>query len=423
MNEALTNWAGNVRFSASQLRRPASVPELQRLVAASPRVRALGTGHSFSRIADTPGTLISVAGLPKIIDIDAGRMSVTVSAGLTYGELAPELHSRGYALRNLGSLPHVSVAGACATATHGSGNCLGNLATAVNRMELVTAQGELISLSRDDSGAEFSGAVVALGCLGILTSLGLDIVPTFDLRQYVYDDVPLEQAIADLDELFASAYSVSLFTDWRRPVIRQVWLKTLAGEQDQPNPWPGWLTGTPADGQRHPVPGLPPAATTAQLGARGPWHERLPHFRLGYKPSAGSELQSEYLLPRELAREALHAIARISDTVAAAAQICEIRTVAADELWLSPSYRRDTIGLHFTWVDDVRAVLAAITLVERQLAPFRPRPHWGKLFAVGPDVLDRCYDRLADFRRLMRRYDPSGKFRNDFIETSLGVRR
>ena len=260
MNEALTNWAGNVRFSASQLRRPASVPELQRLVAASPRVRARALGHSFSRIADTPGTLISVAGLPKIIDIDAGRMSVTVSAGLTYGELAPELHSRGYALRNLGSLPHVSVAGACATATHGSGNCLGNLATAVNRMELVTAQGELISLSRDDSGAEFSGAVVALGCLGILTSLGLDIVPTFDLRQYVYDDVPLEQAIADLDELFASAYSVSLFTDWRRPVIRQVWLKTLAGEQDQPDPWPGWLTGTP---------GRRPASSGARPSARG----------------------------------------------------------------------------------------------------------------------------------------------------------
>jgi alditol oxidase len=423
MNEVLTNWAGNVRFSASQVHRPTSVPELQRLVAASPRVRALGTGHSFSRIADTPGTLVSLAGLPKIINIDAGRPSVTVSAGLTYGELAPELHNRGYALRNLGSLPHISVAGACATATHGSGNHLGNLATAVNRMELVTAQGDLLTLSREDSGAEFSGTVVALGCLGILTSLGLDVVPTFDLRQYVYDDVPLEQAMAHLDELFASGYSVSLFTDWQRPVIRQVWLKTLAGERAQPDPWPAGLTGTPADGPRHPVPGLSPAATTAQLGARGPWHERLPHFRLGFKPSAGSELQSEYLLPRELAREALQAIAQISDTVAAVLQICEIRTVAADELWLSPSYRQDTIGLHFTWVDDARAVLAAITLVERQLAPFRPRPHWGKLFAASPDGLDGCYDRLADFRRLMRRYDPSGKFRNDFIETSLGLRR
>jgi xylitol oxidase len=429
MTEVLTNWAGNVRFTARQVHRPASVPELQRLVAASTRVRALGTGHSFSPIADSPGALISVAGLPKIIEIDAQRPSVTVSAGLTYAELTPDLHKRGYALRNLASLPQLSVAGACATASHGSGNRIGNLATAVNRIEMVTAEGDLLTLSREDGSAEFGGVVVALGSLGIVTSLGLDVVPAFDVRQYVYDAVPLDQVIASLDDIFASAYSVSLFTDWKRPVIRQVWLKKLAGAQDaapdgprgrsgaEPG-WPGW---TPADGPRHPVPGLAPEATTAQLGARGPWHERLPHFRPGFRPSAGRELQSEYLLPRERAREALEAIAGISDLVAAVLQICEVRTVAADELWLSPSYRRDTIGLHFTWVDDASAVLAALALVERQLAPLRPRPHWGKLFAAGPDVLAGCYDRLGDFRRLMLGYDPSGKFRNDFIATSLGV--
>ncbi len=429
MTEMLTNWAGNVRFSARQARRPASVAELQRLVAASPRVRALGTGHSFSPIADTPGTLISVAGLPKIIEFDAAQPGVMVSAGLTYGELAPELHKQGYALPNLASLPQISVAGACATATHGSGNLIGNLATAVNRVEMVTAQGDLLTLSRADSGEEFAGAVVALGSLGIITSLGLDLVPAFDLRQYVYDDVPLDQAIASLDEIFAAAYSVSLFTDWRRPVLRQVWLKQLAGSQDdertavraRSDAASGWHGGTLADAQRHPVPGLPPAATTTQLGARGPWHERLPHFRPDFTPSAGTELQSEYLVPRERARDALEALAPISDAVAAVLQICEIRTVAADELWLSPSYRRDTIGLHFTWVADARAVLEVLTLVERQLAPLRPRPHWGKLFAAGPDALDRCYDRLPDFRRLMCRYDPSGKFRNDFIDFCLGT--
>jgi alditol oxidase len=429
MTDVLTNWAGNVRFSPRQVQRPASVPELQRLVAGSSRVRALGTGHSFSPIADTPGALISVAGLPKAIDADARRQSVTVSAGLTYGELAPDLHKRGYALRNLASLAQLSVAGACATASHGSGNRIGNLATAVNRVEMVTAQGDLLTLSREDSGAEFGGAVVALGSLGIITSLGLDVVPAFDLAQYVYDDVPLDQVIASLDEIFASAYSVSLFTDWKRPVIRQVWLKKLAREQDgaqggehgRSRAEPRWQGGTPADGPRHPVPGLAPAATTAQLGTPGPWHERLPHFRPGFTPSAGRELQSEYLLPRERAREALEAIARISDVVATVLQICEIRTVAADELWLSPSYRRDTIALHFTWVDDASAVLAALALVERQLTPLRPRPHWGKLFVAGPDVLAGCYDRLDDFRRLMLSYDPSGKFRNDFIATSLGV--
>jgi alditol oxidase len=419
----LTNWAGNVAFSATRIHRPASVAELQRLVAAGACVRALGTGHSFSRIADTPGDLVSVAGLPKIMKVDAEAATVTVSAGVKYGELAPHLHAAGYALRNLASLPHISVAGACATGTHGSGNSNGNLATAVCAMEMITAGGDAVTMSREADGDRFGGAVVGLGALGIVTSLSLDIVPAFGIRQYVYENLPREQLYEHLTDIFASAYSVSLFTDWRSPRIRQVWLKQRAGEHDPPTPGTRWYGALAADGPRHPVPGLPAANSTQQLGVPGPWHERLPHFRLDFTPSAGDELQSEYLLPRRLAAGALRAIASIGDRVAPVLRISEIRTVAADDLWLSPSYRQDSMAIHFTWINDVPAVMPVLATVEDRLAPFGARPHWGKLFTTSPAAVSRLYGRLPDFQRLLRNLDPDGKFRNKFIDTYIPADR
>lgn len=419
----LTNWAGNVAFSATRVHRPASVAELQRLVAAGACVRALGTGHSFSRIADTPGDLVSVAGLPKIMKVDAEAATVTVSAGVKYGELAPHLHAAGYALRNLASLPHISVAGACATGTHGSGNSNGNLATAVCAMEMITAGGDAVTMSREADGDRFRGAVVGLGALGIVTSLSLDIVPAFGIRQYVYENLPHEQLYEHLTDIFASAYSVSLFTDWRSPRIRQVWLKQRAGEHDPPTPGTRWYGALAADGPRHPVPGLPAANSTRQLGVPGPWHERLPHFRLDFTPSAGDELQSEYLLPQRLAAGALRAIASIGDRVAPVLRISEIRTVAADDLWLSPSYRQDSMAIHFTWINDVPAVMPVLATVEDRLAPFGARPHWGKLFTTSPAAVSRLYDRLPDFQRLLRSLDPDGKFRNKFIDTYVPADR
>ena len=419
----LTNWAGNVTFSATRIHRPASVAELQRLVAAGARVRALGTGHSFSPIADTPGDLVSVAGLPKIMTVDAERATVTVSAGVRYGELAPHLHAAGYALRNLASLPHISVTGACATGTHGSGNSNGNLATAVCAMEMITAGGDAVTMSREADGDQFRGSVVGLGALGIVTTLSLDIVPAFGIRQYVYENLPHEQLYEHLTDIFASAYSVSLFTDWRSPRIRQVWLKQRAGEHDPPTPGTRWYGALAADGPRHPVPGLPASNSTQQLGVPGPWHERLPHFRLDFTPSAGDELQSEYLLPRRLAADALRAIATIGDRVAPVLRISEIRTVAADDLWLSPSYRQDSLAIHFTWINDVPAVMPVLAMIEDRLAPFGARPHWGKLFTTSPAAVSRLYDRLPDFQRLLRSLDPDGKFRNKFVDTYIPAGR
>lgn len=410
----VTNWAGNVTFAAQRVHRPSSVDELRALVAGSPRVRALGTGHSFSRVADTDGELVSVADLASAVALDPQGRTVAVPAGMRYGELVAQLHKAGYGLPSMASLPHISVAGACATATHGSGNRIGNLATAVSAMDLVTADGSLIRLTRQDE--RFAGAVVGLGALGIVTSLTLDLVSTFDIAQYVYDDLPYEVLVEQWDEVFASAYSVSVFASWTRPYADQVWLKHREPSAAPPR----WRGARLADGPRHPIADLSPVHCTEQLGVPGAWYARLPHFRLDFTPSSGQELQSEYLVPRHRTGEALAAIERIRDRVAPVLQISEFRTIAADDLWLSPSYQRDSTAIHFTWIADVDAVTPVVTAVEEQLAPLDARPHWGKLFGMSPEAVRARYPRWADFVALASDVDPTGKFRNEFLDRYLG---
>jgi alditol oxidase len=407
------NWSGNVEFAATKVHRPSSIDELRGLVAGGGRVRALGTAHSFSRVADTRGELVSVAGLPPVASIDPARGTATVAAGIRYGDLVTRLHEAGYALPGMASLPHISVAGACATGTHGSGNRVGNLATAVAGLELVTADGSLVTIDRDD--ARFPGAVVALGALGVVTHLTLELVPAFEVAQHVYEDLPFPVLVERWEEVFAAAYSVSVFTSWTRPYADQVWLKAR-----EPSAAPErWLGARRADGPRHPIPGMSPVHCTEQLGVPGPWYARLPHFRLEFTPSSGEELQSEYLLPRECAAEALAAIDAIRDKVAPALQICELRTVAADELWLSPSYQRDTIAVHFTWIADAAEVTPVIAAVEERLAPLAARPHWGKLYGLAPEVVLPRYPRWTDFVALAGELDPAGTFRNEFLDRYL----
>ncbi|TYC01689.1 FAD-binding protein [Micromonospora sp. WP24] len=403
------NWAGNVRYSARRFHRPTDVDQLRRLVAGAERVRVVGTGHSFNRFGDTPGDLVSLAGLPPEISIDPERRQVTVTAALRYGDVATRLHAEGYALANLASLPHISVAGAIATGTHGSGERNGNLGTSVAALEFVTADGDLRRVDRDADGEVFAGMVVGLGALGVVTRVTLDLLPTFEVRQYVRLDLPREHVA----EALGSAYSVSLFTDWRTPRINQVWRKQRAGE---PAPPPDWLGTTPADAPQHPVPGMPTRNCTPQLGVPGPWHERLPHFRLGFTPSSGDELQSEYHVPRSAAAEVLAALDPIAHLIAPVLQICELRTVAADRLWLSPNHHRDSLAVHFTWVDDPAVVLPVVAAVEERLAPWHPRPHWGKVFGLDPSRVAAAYPRYADFAALLTRLDPRGVFRTELLD-------
>jgi xylitol oxidase len=412
----LTNWAGNITFGAARVHRPGSLDELQSVVAASDRVRALGSGHSFSPVADTTADLVSVAGLPATVEVSADRTTATVAAGMRYGEVAVALQAHGLALHNLGSLPHISVAGAVATGTHGSGPTLGSLSTAVVGLDLVTATGAMLRLDRTDP--RFPGATVSLGALGVVTAVTLAVQPTYDVAQTVYQDFPARRLATDLDEILAAGYSVSLFTTWSRNVVDQVWVKRRT---DDPRAAldPGWLDMHAATGPLHPVPGMSPASCTEQLGVPGPWHERLPHFRLDHTPSSGAELQTEYLVPRRHAAAALDAVQAMAPRVAAVLQVSELRTVAADDLWLSPAYAQDSLAVHFTWVDDAAAVAPVVAELEQRLAPFGPRPHWGKVFSMPPAAVRPLYPRLADVAALRRELDPDDVFGNAMVDEYL----
>ncbi|MEW2166251.1 D-arabinono-1,4-lactone oxidase [Streptomyces sp. NPDC007084] len=415
MTQTLTNWAGNITYAAKELHRPATLAALRTLVAESPRVRVLGSGHSFNRIAEpgSDGILLSLTELPPTIDVDTAARTVRVSGGVRYAELARRVRAKGLALHNMASLPHISVAGSVATGTHGSGVANGSLAAAVREVELITADGSGLTITRGED--RFDGAVTALGALGVVTALTLDLEADFEVSQHVFTELPLEGL--DFEKVASHAYSVSLFTDWGRPGFRQVWLKRRT---DQPLPDFPWAA--PATEAMHPVPGMPARNCTEQFGVPGPWHERLPHFRAEFTPSNGSELQSEYLLPRSDALAALHALDAIRGTIAPLLQICEVRTVAADRQWLSPAYGRDTVALHFTWVDDMAAVLPVVRRVEQALEPFAPRPHWGKVFAVPAQALRERYPRLPEFRALVDSLDPAGTFTNAFVEDVLPPR-
>jgi xylitol oxidase len=417
MWSAMKNWAGTYTYRSRRIHEPESVEELAGIVRASDRVRALGTRHSFNDLADTTGEHVSLARLAAPIRIDREAGTVTVGGGQRYGELCASLESAGLALANLASLPHISIAGSCATGTHGSGDRNANLAAAASAVELVRADGEIERIDQATPGDGLHGAVASLGALGVVTSVTLDIEPTFRVRQDVYEDLALSDLVGHFEDIVSAAYSVSIFTDWSGPSFHQVWLKTRLDAEGGPGPPPRELFGARlADRDLHPILGLSAAACTPQQGRPGPWHERLPHFRLDHTPSAGDELQSEYLVARADAVQALLAIEALRDRLSPLVQVSEIRTVAADELWLSPAYRRDSVAFHFTWKPHVDRVLDRLRDIEAVLEPFEPRPHWGKLFTIDAQVIRSRYERRLDFTSLARRLDPGGKFRNDFVD-------
>jgi alditol oxidase len=410
MGETLHNWAGNIAYAAKTVHTPRSAVEIQDIVRKASKARGLGSRHSFNRIADTEADLISLRGLNKVISIDKAKRQVTVEGGITYGELCPILDAEGFALHNLASLPHISVVGAVTTATHGSGEKNKNLAAAVAGLKIITASGETLSLSRSD--AEFNGAVVSLGALGIVSEITLDIQPRFEVRQDLYVGLPFSALLDNLDAIEASAYSVSLFTAWQGDNIDLVWLKGLA---DAPGPSRDMFGAHPADRPYHPIISMDPAPCTEQMGVAGPWHLRLPHFRMEFQPSAGAELQSEYFVARSDAVGALKALKSIQDKIAPPLMISEIRTMAADDQWMSMNYQQDSLAFHFTWKQDWSAVSKVLPLMEAALAPFRTRPHWGKLFTMPPRDIQSRYPRIGDFRALVQKHDAEGKFRNAFV--------
>ena len=412
------NWAGNITYSTGDVHTPASVEEVSDVIKSCSKLRALGTRHSFNTIADSKHNQISLKHLDAIAIDDKAR-TVTVGAGVAYGQLAPVIEARGFALHNLASLPHISVAGAIATATHGSGIHNGNLATAVSALDIVTADGKPLHLSREKDGDQFLGAVVGLGAFGVVTSVTLNLLPTFQVAQSVYQNLSFDHLEHHFDEIFGSGYSVSLFTDWQHHQATQVWIKrrVLPGT---PNDWhPEFFGAKLATEKLHPITGHPAESCTDQQGIPGPWYERLPHFKMNFTPSSGRELQTEYFVPRDRGYEAILAVEKLRDRITPHLFVTELRTIAADDLWMSMAYKRPSLAIHFTWKPEWPEVSKILPLVEAQLEPFGPRPHWAKLFTLPSARLQAQYARLADFKAALKRYDPEGKFRNEFLSANL----
>lgn len=419
MSAGLRNWAGNYSYSTENVYYPEAIDELVALVKHHAKLRVFGTRHSFNGIADSTEALISLSRITPAVAIDRERKQVTIGANMTYGELCPLLHQAGFALHNMASLPHISVIGACMTATHGSGAGNQNLAAEIAGMKLITAEGELVSLSRANDGEIFNGSVVSLGALGVVVELTLDLLPAFEMSQHVFLNLPFASFEAHFDEIMSSAYSVSFFTDWKHDVVNQVWLKYRVGDSDNFSQKPDLFGALPAMVHMHPIAELSGESCTQQLGIHGPWHERLPHFRIDATPSAGNELQSEYFVPRQYAVDAIRAVGPLRHEIAPYLLVSEIRSIAADNFWMSPCFHQDSVGIHFTWKQDWASVQKVLPHIEAALEPFGARPHWGKLFTMAPARLQPLYEMLPRFLELARHYDPRGKLRNAFLQAHL----
>jgi alditol oxidase len=416
--DSRTNWAGNYTYSTKDLDLANSIEDVRHTIHNHAHLKALGARHSFNGIADSTEDQISLKHFDQI-ELDTKAKTVTVGAGVTYGQLAPYIDGRGFAVHNLASLPHVSVVGACATATHGSGSKNGNLSTAVRAMEIVTANGDVMTFSREKLGDKFQGTVVGLGALGVITRITLDVQPAFQMTQVVYENLSFSQLEHHLDDIFASGYSVSIFTDWRNHRATHVWIKRRVEQDLHADQETGFYGATPAARNLHPLAGHSAENCTEQMGIPGAWYERLPHFRMNFTPSSGAELQSEYFVPLDKGYAAILAVEQLRDQITPHLFISELRTIAADDLWMSPCYRQPSMTLHFTWKPEWPAVKRVLPLIEERLAPFGARPHWAKLFTMTPAHIKAKYARMSDYQAILAQYDPNGKFRNEFIDRNI----
>ena len=408
----MQNWSKNVDFNDRGFLQPESLTELQEAVRSNAKLRARGTAHCFNEIANTSSYAVNLSKMPKTIEVNPGSNSVTVAAGLKYGELAPVLHQQGWALNNLASLPHISIAGSISTGTHGSGIRNQNLANQVLSLDLVTAAGELRHIDRTNPA--FNALVVGLGLGGIVYQYELKIEPTFEIRQVIYPEIPLDVLQRSFDQIMGSAYSVSYFADWGSNQVGNLWCKFRDDEVI-----PESIGGSAnADKKYHPIPSVDPVACTDQLGESGYWHERLSHFKLEFTPSVGEEIQTEFFVDRNDAAAAIEAVSKLGAEITPLLWITELRTIAADDLWLSGAYQRDTLAIHFTWKKE-DAIYPVVEKVEAALRAFNYRPHWGKVFTAEAQYLKSVYPKMSEFKALVEALDPTRKFENSFTRRFL----
>ena len=412
------NWAGTFHYHTDRVLQPQSAQEVCQAVKSVSNVRALGTRHSFNGIADSTSAQISTLGLTGC-RIDASAKIATVGSGMKYGDLAKVLDKAGFALANMASLPHISVGGSIATATHGSGLRNGNLPSSVRGLEFVAADGTLHTLRADRDGDTFKGAVVGLGSLGIVTQVDLAIQPTYNMTQIVYQNLNFGQLEHNFEAIMNTGYSTSLFTNWQHHQAWQVWIKRRVDQDGGTAPPASFYGATLAKEKLHPVLGQNPEKATEQGNIVGKWYERLPHFKMEFTPSTGREIQTEYFVPFESGYQAVLAVESLRDQITPHLFVTELRAIAADDLWLSMAYQRRSLAIHFTWKPEWDAVMRLLPQIEAKLKPFSPRPHWAKVNTLRAAQIDSIYPRMGDFKRLMKQYDPQGKFVNSYMQEEV----
>jgi xylitol oxidase len=431
----LSNWGGNFRFSTTDIRFPRSLDEVVDAVKeGAPKstpggvgppvkhLRALGSRHSFSKIADTAEMLVSLSAMNRILAVNPGSATeaptITVEGGAIYTDVTPFVEFIGAAFHNQLTLSEVSVAGSINTGAHGTGITNGILATQVRSVELVLANGTVTTL-RKGVDAAFPAAVVGLGAFGVVTKVELEMQASYQMTQHVFLNLPFTTLTDQFDTIMSSAYTVQAWTDWSDPTnFNQVWVGDRDDDAADFSTAPAFYGATRAPAQVTPVAALPPTYVVPQ-GVAGPWNERLVCYRLGLSGFNGDEIQSEYILPITNAKAALEAIAALATQIAPLCYVSVVRTIAADDFWLSPAYGRDSVAIHFTWKPQLDAVVALLPTIESALAGLDAVPHWGKFFTMAPSVFLQRYDKLAEWKATAAAYDPSGRFRNAFLNDNV----
>ncbi len=410
--ELESNWAGNLTYHRAELFAPKSKQELQTIVKAINKGKALGSKHSFNTIADTHASHISLVYLNKVLSLDTEKQLVWVEAGIRYGTLGKWLDAKGYAVHNLASLPHISVMGAVSTGTHGSGDKNGNLSTAVAAIEIIKADGSAVLFTENDP--EFYGVVVGLGALGVVYKVALKIQARFEVTQHVYENLPMSKLKDHFDEIFGSGYSVSMFTHWLDKNINQLWIKRRT-DHSYASLGNEFFGAKAATSNLHPIKVNSPINCTDQMGVPGPWYERLPHFKMDFTPSNGAELQSEFFVPRKMAYQAIMAIESMHQEIYPLLYVTELRSIASDQFWMSPAYKQDVIAIHFTWKPLNEEVQNLLPKIEAKLRNFQGKPHWGKISRISKIDLASRYPKWNDFKKLRKKMDPTNKWTNDFL--------
>jgi L-gulono-1,4-lactone dehydrogenase len=425
------NWAGEQRCRPQAIERPGSRNGLEELVVAAAgrgqRVRAAGSGHSFTDIALTGGLLLRLEGLNRVLAADRASGRVKVEAGIVLSELNRRLDELGLAFENLGDIDRQTLAGSISTGTHGTGERFQNLSAQIEAIELVLAGGRALEVSAESDPDTFRAARVGLGALGVIYAITLRTVPAYTLHR-VDRPRPLDDVLESLDELVAASdhFEFYVFPHTRTALCRESWRtdepprpRSRTAVYAQEVVLENWVGQLFALGARH-LPSQVPRLARIAAGNVGRSTKIDRSFEVFASERRIRFTEMEYAIPRQHAVEAIRRVLELAGRPEhQVAYPIEVRFVAPDDALLSPSHERVTtyVAVHqdrkLRWEPYFRGV-------EAIMSSYKGRPHWGKRHFQTAETLARLYPRWDDFARVRSELDPDGVFRNAYTDRVLG---